>query len=563
MLSELKKLAGGFSARPLSRGREMRDLLEFSPADFCAAAVEILGGEETERVKRYLLAMLWTNNLLIPCLKNPSTPLKMAEAIAGLARRMYPQLSAQLVSYVLDRTDSEAPECLEQILSLLKSMPDAATFRPLLTPLLRHHDARIRSKVALLAGEGNRNRTWFERRMLEDDPRVRANAIESAGTAVAKDLRPLFRSAAFDANNRVVGNALIALYRLGDAGAVASLYDLIFRTEPAFRATAAWAMGETGDTRFLPVLAKVLTDPNETIKSATFRAIRKLRTKDNANAAPVDVRILGEPSLDGCTWKILFGVWDQDKSVLALPATAARILVNGENVYRYSTTEQTSARRIAAAFLLPRVADLNGERRENYRLSLERCLEQRRPGDRWLLSQHSGYADMRAAARPETIFGVRIDCTETNAVRAIRGREELRAALDSGESNKNQDFKSRFLDLCRALRPSRVSGHLFLIDPEFAPLTETETLTQAAQEAHISVHAICKSSDARVRQLSQATGGFYATGNDLTDLLPALYRGLSQRYEASVTGDVEVRSLQIAVSSSDFFGESPILTMNG
>ena len=81
----------------------------------------------------------------------------------------------------------------------------------------------------------------------------------------------MFRAAASDANNRVVGNALMALYRLGEAGG-RGLYEMASRPDPAFRATAVWAMSETGDTRFLPLLAKIVTDPNETIKAAAFRS---------------------------------------------------------------------------------------------------------------------------------------------------------------------------------------------------------------------------------------------------------------------------------------------------
>ena len=163
MLTELKKLAGDFLTQPLTRGREIRDLLEHSPSEFCSAAVEVLGGEDSERVQRYLVALPGTNNLLIPCLTAPSTPLKKAESIATLARRVDPQLPAKVVGFALERTDTEPSECLERILGLLKSMPDAAAFRPLLTPLLRHPDARIRSEGSASGGRGQReSRALFE-----------------------------------------------------------------------------------------------------------------------------------------------------------------------------------------------------------------------------------------------------------------------------------------------------------------------------------------------------------------------------------------------------------------
>jgi HEAT repeat protein len=570
MLTELKKLAGEFVAQPTTRGREMRDLLEHSPAEFRDAAIEILSGEDSERVKRYLVALLWTNNLLMPCLIDPSTPPQQAELIAALARRVDPELPAKLVGFVLERTDVESPECIERILGLLKSMPDAASFRPLLTPLLRHPNARVRSKVALLAGEGNRNRTWFERRMLEDDPRVRANAIESAGSAVAEDLRLLFRTAASDTNNRVVGNALIALYRLGEAEAVASLHELISRPDPAFRATAVWAMGETGDARFLPLLTRILTDPNETIKAATFRAIRKLRGQESVNTLPLDVRILSEPALCGSTLKVTFGVSGQSNPILGISPTAVRILLNGEFVYRYSVTELECRRRISAAFLMPRTGNGQPERLAAYQTAMERCYEQRRAGDAWMLSRHAGFVGAGDAARPETLFGVRIDSAEMgsiqtpdmSAIRPVTSLSGLRAAFDSGASMKSSEFTVAFLALCQELRLSRVSSHLFLLHPETAQPVDPASLTRSAQDAHVTVHAVCGSPDAGFREICQATGGFYTVGEDITEMLLALYRGISHRYQASLTLNAEVRSVQVAVRSPESFGKSPIVEVN-
>ena len=86
----------------------------------------------------------------------------------------------------------------------------------------------------------------------------------------------------------------------GEAAAVAGLYEMASRQDPAFRAIALWAMSETGDTRFLPLLARFLTDPNQNIKAAAFSAMRKLRGSENSPQTQVlDVRILGKPWLEG------------------------------------------------------------------------------------------------------------------------------------------------------------------------------------------------------------------------------------------------------------------------
>jgi hypothetical protein len=437
-------------------------------------------------------------------------------------------------------------------------MPDTAGFRPLLTPLLRHPDARIRAKVALLAGDGNRNRTWFERRMQEDDARVRANVIESAGPAVAEELQPLFRSAATDSNNRVAGNALVALYRLGESAAVAGLQEMACRPDPAFRATAVWAMSETGDTRFLPLLAKILTEPNETIKSAAFRAIRKLRGQESSQTQVLEVRILGKPTFEGATMKVAFGVSDGCKRVSGIAATQIRILADGECVYRYAVKEQEYNRRISAGFLVPRIADQMRERSLAYRKALEDCFDQRRVGDGWFLSQYSGSSSQRSS-RPETLFGVRIEPVEMSKFQLLGNSEDLRKAIETAAC---LEFEGAFLGLCQKLRPSSGSAHLFLFRPEVALPIDPVSLTQAALEAHVTVHAVSASPDEDVREICHATGGFYSVSENVTKTLSGFYRGLSHRYLATFTPDTKVRQVQVAVRTADASGESTISEVN-
>ena len=559
MLAELKTLAGEFLTRPLNCGREMRELLDHSPAEFCAAAVEFLGGNESDRVKRYLVALLWTNNLLLKCLTDPATPPERAESIAALARQVDPQLPAKLIAFVLDGGDGVPPERIERTLAILRSQPDTATLRPLLTPLLRHPNARIRSKVASLVGEGNRNRTWFERRMREEDPRVRANAIESACSSVAEDLRPVFRAARSDTNNRVVGNALISLYRLGEAEAIGDLHDLLLRPEPEFRATAMWAMGETGDARFLPLLARKLTDPNDTNKAAAFRAMKKLRGKEGVAARPLRIRILGEPTMRDSILKVVFDVSDQDRAVIGLPATAVCVSINGETVYHYSACEEDSRNRIAAAFLLRQPAGPQQVPRAIYREALEKCFRQRRPGDAWAIAHYSSRKGAGVSA--ETLFGVRMDHQETDGSQLITKLEELHAALNCPPSAASPDFSAAFVSMCQELRLARVKAHLFLVDPVGAAPLVAGNLIEAAQEAHVRVHSVCEAYQEALVEVSQSTRGFYVAGEPIPEILPALYRGLSHRYAATLTPQGPVRQVQVAVRSPDYSGESPIVEL--
>jgi hypothetical protein len=356
-----------------------------------------------------------------------------------------------------------------------------------------------------------------------------------------------------------VGNALIALYRLGDATAIGSLYDLISHPEPAFRATGVWAMGETGDTRFLPVLGRILTDPNETIKAATFRAIRKLRGNDHANGIPLAVRVLSEPKVNQNCITVIFGIADGSRPLAGIAATQIRIVANGEHVFRYSVQEQESAKRISAGFLLCGGVTCRGGQAQSQRESIERCFEQRRGAEPWLVAQYNGSATNHS--RPEVLFGVRLDATDSAHVRRISSLTDLRNAVEVKENIRRMDFPTAFLALCQELRPSRLSAHMFQLFPEIAEVPDVANLIRAAQEARVSVHAISETSDRQIREMCVATGGFHVTGSDAPGGLCAIYRGLSHRYQASINVEEEVKTVQVVVRSADWSGESPILEL--
>jgi HEAT repeat protein len=147
-----------------------------------------------------------------------------------------------------------------------------------LTKLLRHPNARIRSKVTLLLARGARNMAWIERQLAEAEPRVRANAVE--GLWYAEDTerkRRLLWQAAEDAHHRVIGNALVGLCRMGDREAVRRLEELAVHGSPSVRATAAWAMGEVGLEQFLHVLPGMVRDEDRAVRTNVLRALARLR----------------------------------------------------------------------------------------------------------------------------------------------------------------------------------------------------------------------------------------------------------------------------------------------
>ena len=76
----------------------------------------------------------------------------------------------------------------------------------------------------------------------EADPRVRANAIEALWWVDTPEARALLHLATNDSDNRVLGNALLGLYYLGDCAVLEQLIKLSADAPAGFRATAAWVL---------------------------------------------------------------------------------------------------------------------------------------------------------------------------------------------------------------------------------------------------------------------------------------------------------------------------------
>ena len=149
-----------------------------------------------------------------------------------------------------------------RLMDILCEIADASRIMPSLMRLMRHPNPYLRSKAVKMIGRGSRSTKWVMGRLSESDPRVRANAIESLWGVDTPEARTLLKFAASDANNRVVGNALLGLYHLGEASVLADVINLAAHESALFRASAAWVMGETGDPRFTDALRRLISEPD-------------------------------------------------------------------------------------------------------------------------------------------------------------------------------------------------------------------------------------------------------------------------------------------------------------
>lgn len=163
---------------------------------------------------------------------------------------------------------------------------------PVLRQLSRHPNPHVCSKASLLLGRLHQNQNWVSywvQGVLQDpDPRVRANAVESLWKVDSPKAREILLTALKDSHCRVVANALIGLYHLGDRGAAIQMRAMIRHSSAAFRAAAAFGIGETLDPQFLPALSSSMQDDDPGVRRNVFKAMMRIQKKSRSQSSPTE-----------------------------------------------------------------------------------------------------------------------------------------------------------------------------------------------------------------------------------------------------------------------------------
>jgi HEAT repeat protein len=200
------------------------------------------------------------------------------EAVAACLRsreRLQPQFDEKIASYLEQFGSVLSADATIKLLEILGRISDCSRVQLTLLRLSGSPDPRVQSKAAILLGRGTLNVKLIEVQLMSPDARVRANAIESAWSV--KDLKMVLRNATMDPDNRVVGNALLALYNLGDADVFDDLIKMAHHESEAFRVTAIWVMGKTEDARFGDTLRSFVQTAKGKVRWMALRSLGQLK----------------------------------------------------------------------------------------------------------------------------------------------------------------------------------------------------------------------------------------------------------------------------------------------
>jgi hypothetical protein len=255
-------------------------LFEAQPGQFAAAAMSLIDTHQVESVVRMLADVLMDsahlmNHLCAPERFERGEVLQICRDMMQLAPLFDIKLAKLLPSRRGEEPKMDVPTVLF-VLDILNEISDGPRLVLLLNHLGQHSDQRIASKALLLLGSRFRNRHWLKRHIQSADPRARANLVEGLWGDRSPAAIKTFSDCLVDANNRVVGNALVGLMLAGDGDAVQKARRMLSDERPSFRWTAAWVLGRSGDPESLAALRPALEDSEHGVREAAQRAIAAL-----------------------------------------------------------------------------------------------------------------------------------------------------------------------------------------------------------------------------------------------------------------------------------------------
>lgn len=281
-----------FARDPARSSRTLRQALEEDVEGFVRALVQFSPFNAVDRGIRYALVLLNNSGELISVLTNPAL---MTFAQACSLTRCMVELDVSFVNTLLEvvsggkevresaRT-SKVPDTAGnlRLLDLIGECGESlSNWRPV-TRLYQDGSPRIQAKCAALLTRYRFDYQAVAARFEEGDPRVRAGIVEAlwekSNRQPGEDARlsELLQQALADTNNRVAGNACLALYNAGDSRALRFLTEMLARESTEFQVTAAWVMGQSRDIRFAGPLTSAARSARPELRKTAMRSLTSL-----------------------------------------------------------------------------------------------------------------------------------------------------------------------------------------------------------------------------------------------------------------------------------------------
>lgn len=564
--SQIRHAFEALSINSSNQIQRLSELLEESPAMFRQVVGVLLGSARETPELRHVIGLLSGRAMLAPMLRDLSrTDRGAAAVVAQLAQRMDPRFDrsmARPVSETKSPVEQAGPDP-EFLLGLLDALSGALALMPMLEPLRQSNDPKVRARMALLLGRITRAQNWCEALETDEDPRVRANVMESHWSAGGQTVPECYTHGLEDSHHRVVANALVGLYLQGDTSAVSGMVNMAQHHDGVFRAAAAWAMGRTGDTRFLQILRLMRRgeDQDSLVARGAPQAISRINQATfAATRRETQLTCLRRESSQDSTFDATFTACDKEPGPLPiLKPTDWQLRANLQPVWCYQAHFVPAAATLALGLVLPGDPAEDREQPTQWTAALRAAANWRRPHDRFVASLYPESADWRSQmGTPKIVSDVRKAPT-------LGFRTDPAMVLPSAYHSAHPvDGLSH---LSTVLEQAADDLHLILvldaIPDSLCDLEGCRGLLSTLRQRNIRLHCLVTSRAtdtlaAAFQQLSFDTGGFQLLCPERADLsaaLPALIASTFGHYRLQCPLPEPVDQIEVELQAEGHQGK--------
>jgi hypothetical protein len=568
LVAEISKAVESFADNDTAAKQLLNQLATSDPAIFFAAGIRVLATSKASEGSRYLvLTLAKDRRFSIGLLESRVCTIEEARSVTRAAAEAGAQLQSTFEMALNKALQGQAtPQKSERILRILEILSVTCgqnCWNSFQVELMAYPDKIVRSKAALLIGRSTGNVAWIARRLLDRDPRVQASAVEALWGLDAEEVKPHFLSALKSNNNRVVANAALGLYRIGDVTAMRVLLDMLRHTDALFRLSALWAIGETGDERFLPVLAEHYKHAEGKLRLATVSAMSRIRRheKTGHESGPLQVHVSQAAAQADGLRRLAFALsCHPARDLSGIKPAEFAVWENGTLIEEYDVRLVNPPALLMAGFVVPwfapgseAPAQVSGDAayEKSMREGLKQCLSMKRRDDLWRIDGYS--IEINPGTDPKSAHESALPYEEslvTPELKASHGcisdPDLLRKVLASAAPRERAaaDPVTAIRRQCDAFARHGGKRHLFLFlhDMSGADLKQdaaVAALRGVAQESGVVLHGVCpdvagKWALVRDLCLSNPEGSFTeAKLEGMVDGLVDAYANLSSRFEIS------------------------------
>ena len=396
LIADLSQAVEAFAEHDPHSTKVLDQLSSADPLKFFAAGFHVVATTKSSPGSQYLVVLLAKDKRLGNWLLDPKAcTLKEAIAVARAAAdaRVHLQATFEMaLNKALQNQASAAnADRILRNLNLLEAIGSHSCWNSFQVELMAYPDKVVRSKAALLIGRSSKNADWIVRRLLDRDPRVQANAVESLWGLDGVETKPHFLEALKSKNNRVFGNAAVGLYRLGEPSIIRVLLEATKHPEPLFQLSALWAIGQTQDPRFLPALTLQFKSAQGKLRLALAGAMSRIRQREQsavkANPLHMDIGpVVMEP--DGKRRLVVTLSTRPAKNLSGLKPTEFLIWENGSPVEDYRVRLISPSDHALAGFVAPWFESPGEPLEKAVREGLQQCLVMKRSDDLWRVDRY-------------------------------------------------------------------------------------------------------------------------------------------------------------------------------